>query len=89
MLFHSGPDGWTTIGTVDYDSPLATGSADELEWHPLEIHWSDGVLRAETTNGRWAEFEVTQEVAVPGSRVGIGSYDCTVHFTRPKLVRSR
>jgi len=85
LLFWFRHGAWRTCGTVNYDQPLAVGTAAERKWHDLRITYvvADRKVRVDTTGGRWAAFDVPGYVPSAGTRVGIGLFNGVAYVKEP------
>lgn len=56
-------------------------------WHPFKLTWNaeTGNVRLETTNERWAEFNVTGYNSTKDTHIGLGAYDGVAWFRGVEL----
>lgn len=80
---------WQTLGRADYDSELATGSFEDLVWHPLriEVRSEAQEIRVTSTKGRWARFELKDPFDFSSGQIGFGATGSIVWFREVKLDR--
>lgn len=80
MAFTCKEGQWTTLATLDYETPLKIVDGAKPLWHRFQITWQGNQLRLETTDGRWAEFKLEEYWPQKGSYAGVGVYDGVAWF---------
>ncbi|MCB9935961.1 MAG: hypothetical protein H6840_09735 [Planctomycetes bacterium] len=87
VLFEFRDAEWSTLGTVEYETPLAISQDGKPLWHSFSFSYDaeSGKVRLDTTNGRWAEFKLADYNPCKETCAGIGTYNGVVWFRNLKV----
>ena len=82
MLFSYDDGNWKTLGTVDYKTKLDVMKDNKPIWHTFTLSYDakTGLVRLDTTDGRWAEFTVKTYTPCKDTLGGVGTYDSVAWF---------